>query len=84
LFWSKAFHSNSLVANRGENGDADKVISNIRISIRVYIAIIKCGYYSISAYEVIAVLGLEIVIPASSKYKNELFIVEHYYSDHIC
>lgn len=79
-----AFRSNSLVAHRSENGDADKVISNIRISIRVYIAIIKYGYYPISAYKVMTVLSLEIVIPASSKYKNELFIVEHYYSDHIC
>jgi len=30
--------------------------------------IIKCGYYLLSAYEVIGFLNLEIVIHASSKY----------------
>jgi hypothetical protein len=34
-----------------------------------------CNYYSLFAYEVIGVLGLEIVIPASSKYIKVLSIV---------
>jgi hypothetical protein len=35
-----------------------------------------------SAYEVISVLDIEIVVPTSSKHKKTLSIVEHYYSDH--
>jgi hypothetical protein len=35
-----------------------------------------------SAYEVISVLDIEIVVPTSSKHKKILSIVEHYYSDH--
>jgi hypothetical protein len=51
---------------RGENTNADAVISNIRIHImrlspliiriRLVIAVIECGYYSLSAYEVMVSL----------------------------
>jgi hypothetical protein len=40
-------------------------------------------FYLLYANEVKAILGLKIIIHASSKYKNALSIVEHYYSYHI-
>jgi hypothetical protein len=56
----------------------------IIIRIHAIIADIKCGYYPLSVYEVMGVLGLEIVFPTYSKYKKAVSIVEHYYSDHTC
>ena len=47
-------------------------------------AFVKCNYYPLFAYKVMSDLDLKVVISASSKYKNALFMVEHYYSNHIC
>jgi hypothetical protein len=49
----------------------------IIIRIRTVVVVIKYRYYMLPAYEVIGVLGIEIEISASSKYKKTLFIVEH-------
>jgi hypothetical protein len=46
--------------------------------------ILHAVYYLLSVYEVIGIMGLEIVIIASSKYKKTLPIVEYYYSYHTC
>jgi hypothetical protein len=40
--------------------------------------------YVIRIWGKMDVLSFEVVIPTSSKYKNALFIVEHYYLDHTC
>jgi hypothetical protein len=71
--------------------NADAVISNICIrimwlsllGIRIR-KVIKYSYYPLSAYEVMEILGLEVVIPTFTKYKKSLSIVEHYYSYHTC
>jgi hypothetical protein len=58
-------------------------LSHHALIIRIH-TVIKCSYYPLSAYEVIEVLGTELVIHSSSKYKNAFYIVERYYSDHTC
>jgi hypothetical protein len=40
-------------------------------------AVIKCGYHPLSACRVMTVLGLEVVILTSNKYKNALSIVNN-------
>jgi hypothetical protein len=44
-----------------------------------YNHIVICDYYLLSAYEIINVLNIEIIIFIFNKYKNALSIVEHYY-----
>jgi hypothetical protein len=67
-----------------QNVDVDAGICNIRICISItqlallgirilaVIVIIKCDYYPLSAYELMGILGIEIVIPTSSKPKNDI------------
>jgi hypothetical protein len=57
-------------------------LSLLSIHIRIIIVDINCGYYSLSVYEIMTILGLEIIIYTYNKYKNALFIVKHYYSHH--
>jgi hypothetical protein len=54
----------------------------ISIYIHVIIAVYKCIYYPISAYEVMSSLDFGVVILSCSKHRKALSIVEHYYLYH--
>jgi hypothetical protein len=67
-----------------QNVDVDADICNICIYISItqlallgihilaVIAVIKCDYYPLSAYELMSILGIEVVIPTSSKHKKDI------------
>jgi hypothetical protein len=55
-------------------------LSLLSIRIRIIIMDINYGYYPLSVYEIMTILGFGIIIYTYSKYKNALFIVKHYYS----